>query len=98
MGAAVAKRRAPIPLPATSATNAMTAIDAMAHGSVAVTRGSDGREPTAAPHRWQNFALAESDERQAAHTAPSNGAPHEEQKRPPLDSALHEGQTGMAES
>ena len=73
----------------------MTAIDATAHGSVAETRGSDGREPTAAPQRWQNFAPAESDERQAAHTAPSNGAPHEEQKRPPLDSALHEGQTGM---
>jgi RNA polymerase sigma-70 factor (ECF subfamily) len=70
----------------------MTAMDATAHGSVAETRGSDGREPTAAPQRWQNFAPAESDERQAAHTAPSNGAPHEEQKRPPVDGALHEGQ------
>jgi hypothetical protein len=69
---------------------------AIAHGSVAETRGSDGREPTAAPQRWQNFAPAVSDERHAAHTAPSNGAPHEEQKRPPLDGALQEGQLGMA--
>jgi hypothetical protein len=91
-GGAAATRRAPIPLPATSATKAMTAIDATAHGSVAETRGSDGREPTAAPQRWQNFAPGESDERHAAHTAPSNGAPHEEQKRPPVDGALHEGQ------
>jgi hypothetical protein len=96
-GCAAATRRAPIPLPATSATNAMTAIEATPQGSVAETRGSDGRDPTAAPQRWQNFAPAESDERQAAQTAPSNGAPHEEQKRPPVDGALHEGQTDMAE-
>jgi hypothetical protein len=65
----------------------------MAHGRVAEMRGSDvGREPTAAPQRWQNFAPADSDERHAAQSAPSNGAPHEEQKRPPVDGALHEGQ------
>jgi len=85
-------RRAPMLRPATSATKATTAIDATAQGSVAETRGSEGREPTAAPQRWQNLAPALSDERQAAQTAPSNGAPHEEQKRPPVDGALHDGQ------
>jgi hypothetical protein len=92
-GCAVAKRRAPIPRPATNATRAITAIEATAHGRVAEMRGSDvGREPTAAPQRWQNFAPADSEERQAVHSAPSNGAPHDEQKRPPVDGALHEGQ------
>ena len=95
------ERRAPMPRPATSATSATTAIDAMAHGRVADTRGSEEREPTAAPHRWQNLAPAVSDERHAAQTAPSNGAPHEEQKRPPVDGALHDGQVagvGMPET
>jgi hypothetical protein len=85
-------RRTPMLRPATSATRATTAIDATAHGSVADTRGSEEREPTAAPHRWQNFAPALSEDRQAAQTAPSNGAPHEEQKRPPVDGVLHDEQ------
>jgi len=70
----------------------MRAIDATAHGMVDVDRGSDdGAAPTAVPQRWQNFAPAVSDDRQAGQIAPSNGAPHDEQNRPPVDGVEQTG-------
>jgi hypothetical protein len=70
----------------------MRAIDATAHGTVDVDRGSaDGAAPTAVPQRWQNLAPAVSDDRQAGQIAPSNGAPHDEQNRPPVDGVEQTG-------
>jgi len=66
----------------------MSAIAVTAHGSTLDPRPSTGgAAPTAAPHRWQNLAPAVSDDRHAAHSAPSNGAPHSAQNRPPVDVA-----------
>ncbi len=66
----------------------MSAIDAMAQGSVLDPRASQGgAAPTAEPQRWQNLAPEVSDDRQAAQRAPSKGAPHSAQNRPPEDVA-----------
>jgi hypothetical protein len=67
------------------------AIAATAHGSTfaveCVAAGEAGWVPTAVPHRWQNFAPGESNERQPAHTASPTAAPHSEQNRPVVGAA-----------
>ena len=83
-------RPSPMPKlrPATTAIIAMSAIAVTAHGSKVALRPSMGdAAPTAVPHRWQNLAPAVSDERHAAQSAPSNGAPQSAQNRPPVDAA-----------
>jgi hypothetical protein len=73
--------------PATSAMSATSAIAATAHGSALLVPRSDAvaggaAAPAGVPQRWQNFAPAVSDARQAVHWAPASGAPQLEQNFP----------------
>ena len=56
---------------------------ATAHGIAdAAVRGSataGACDPTAVPHRWQNFAPGERSERHPVHAASAIAAPHSEQ-------------------